>query len=377
MDSVVVQELLDSSKSKNNILGSVFLLKLFAALFSFIAVFVLVNFFSYSEDVVQGIYILSITFVFHCFAGIDYYFQSLVKSKYTAISNFIALSLGTLGKLWLIYTKADLNLFFVILLIEGAAIYLSSIVFYSSNSGSILKWRSNKKEISNLLKRSWPLIISSFSIIIYMKIDQVMIQSLLGFESVGYYSAALRLTETWYFIPVAIVSSFYPSIVNTYNNGGNFNERFQLLYDGLFVFSFSLALGTTFFSGIIIDLLYGSNYSASIEILSIQIWTFIFVSLGVANIRWFVLFDKQKIIMFITLVACLLNIVLNYILIKSIGLKGAAIATVFSSIFSSVVGMLFFYSESKENIQMTFRSLNPFGSFKRVFKAISNRNKFK
>jgi Na+-driven multidrug efflux pump len=80
--------------------------------------------------------------------------------------------------------------------------------------------------------------------------------------------------------------------------------------------------------------------------------------------------------MAITLLAGGLNIFLNYFLIKSSGVKGAAIATVLSSIFSSIIGMLFFYSESKENFVMTIKSLNPFGSFKRVYLAISNRTKF-
>jgi O-antigen/teichoic acid export membrane protein len=376
MDSVVVQELLNTDKDKNHVLGSVFLIKLITALISFAVIFGLINAFNYSEDVIYGVYILSISFLFHCFTGIDYYFQSQVKSKFMAISNFTALGVGTLGKLWLIYINAKLEFFFIVLLLEGAALYFSSLVFYYLNSQSITKWKPKRNEILYLLKRSWPLIISSFSIVIYMKIDQVMIQSLLGYESVGYYSAALRLTETWYFIPLAIVSSFYPSLVNTYNDSGNYKERFQLLYDGLFVFSFSLALITTIFSEFLVNVLYGESYLQSTEILSIQIWTFVFVSLGVANVRWFILFDKQKITMAITLMACGLNIFLNYFLIKSSGVKGAAIATVLSSIFSSIIGMLFFYSESKENFVMTIKSLNPFGSFKRVYLAISNRTKF-
>jgi len=47
-----------------------------------------------------------------------------------------------------------------------------------------------------------------------MKVDQVMIQSMLGSEAVGQYSAAVRISEAWYFIPMVITSSLFPAIIN-------------------------------------------------------------------------------------------------------------------------------------------------------------------
>ena len=53
-----------------------------------------------------------------------------------------------------------------------------------------------------LLVESWPLLLSGISIMVYMKIDQIMLGQILGDESVGIYSAALRISEIWYFIPM-------------------------------------------------------------------------------------------------------------------------------------------------------------------------------
>jgi O-antigen/teichoic acid export membrane protein len=47
-----------------------------------------------------------------------------------------------------------------------------------------------------------------------MKIDQVMIKEMLGAEQVGHYAAAVRLSEAWYFVPMAITSSVFPAIIN-------------------------------------------------------------------------------------------------------------------------------------------------------------------
>jgi PST family polysaccharide transporter len=48
---------------------------------------------------------------------------------------------------------------------------------------------------------------------LYMRIDQIMLGQMVGNETVGIYSAAVRITEVWYFIPMAIVASVFPSII--------------------------------------------------------------------------------------------------------------------------------------------------------------------
>ncbi|MFM6025634.1 MAG: oligosaccharide flippase family protein, partial [Dolichospermum sp.] len=63
-----------------------------------------------------------------------------------------------------------------------------------------------------LLKESWPLILSGVTIMIYMRIDQIMLGQMVGDKAVGLYSAATRISEVWYFIPTVIASSVSPAI---------------------------------------------------------------------------------------------------------------------------------------------------------------------
>jgi PST family polysaccharide transporter len=67
-----------------------------------------------------------------------------------------------------------------------------------------------KNTVLKLLVESWPLILSGLTIILYMRIDQIMLAQMMGNEEVGLYSAVLIFSEIWYFIPTIIVSSIIP-----------------------------------------------------------------------------------------------------------------------------------------------------------------------
>jgi O-antigen/teichoic acid export membrane protein len=56
-------------------------------------------------------------------------------------------------------------------------------------------------------------LLSGIAIMIYMKIDQIMLGQMVGDEAVGIYSAAVRISEVWYFVPIAIVASVFPAIL--------------------------------------------------------------------------------------------------------------------------------------------------------------------
>ena len=67
------------------------------------------------------------------------------------------------------------------------------------------------KRAQILLKDSWALLLSSIAVVVYMKIDQIMLGQMVGDEAVGIYSAAVRVSEVWYFIPTTIVASVFPA----------------------------------------------------------------------------------------------------------------------------------------------------------------------
>jgi len=118
----------------------------------------------------------------------------------------------------------------------------------------------------------------------------------------------------------------------------------------------AIALPMTFLSDWVINLLYGAAYSQAGSVLMIHIWAGGFVSLGVAQGKFWITNNLQKKQLIVTICCSLINIFLNLLLIKQYGLKGAAIST----LVSYIIGCLFlplFFKESRFMVEMSYKAL--------------------
>jgi O-antigen/teichoic acid export membrane protein len=153
---------------------------------------------------------------------------------------------------------------------------------------------------------------------------------------VGVFSAAVRISEVWYFIPVAIVASVFPSIIEAKKHSeALYYQRLQKLYDLMVILALSVAIPMTFLSHWLAVTLFGETYEEAGAILSIHIWASVFVFLGVASSKWFLIENMQKKAFYRTLFGMLINITANYFLIPSHGAIGAAISTLLSQILAA------------------------------------------
>jgi O-antigen/teichoic acid export membrane protein len=208
---------------------------------------------------------------------------------------------------------------------------ISFLIAYKVIGFRISEWKFKKEIAFSVLKDSWPLMLSVLAITIYMKIDQVIIRNMLDEKQVGYYAAAVRLTEAWYFIPAAIVTSLFPAILNAKQADERiYMNRLQKLYDLLVLIAVGIALPVTIFSKEIVVILLGSDYINSAAVLTIYIWGSVAVFLGIASNQYLVTENFTHISFYRTLAGVIINIILNLMLIPIIGILGSALATLFS-----------------------------------------------
>jgi len=218
-----------------------------------------------------------------------------------------------------------------------------------------------------MLQDSWPLILSALAVALYMRIDQVMIKQMLGDKEVGLYSAAVRLTEVWYFIPVLITSSLFPAIVTAKKaNESLYYSRLQKLYDLMALVAITLAIPTTFLSGWVITLLYGNAFTAAGSVLAINVWAGLLVFLGVVNARFILVEGMNKIMLYMTVSCITLNVIFNLIFIPKYGIIGASIATLLSQCF----GLLFnaIYQPTRIGFYMQIKALMMLNIFRGNFR---------
>jgi polysaccharide transporter, PST family len=332
LDGLVIRYLVNDSCSKVQILSTVFWLKFIGSL---IALFLSIGgiYLARPNDslTILLVAILSGVGVIQTFDTIDIWFQSQVQSKYTVIAKNMAFALTTLVRIWLIESKAPLVAFVMSGLLEGGlgALGLISIFKLKGNTIQFINW--SMPLAKKLLQESWPLILSGLSIMIYLRMDQIMLGEMIGEKAVGIYSAATRISEIWYFIPMAITSSVTPSIYAAKKISEElYYQRVQKFIRLMVFIPVMIAVPMTFFSGSIVTALFGNEYAESGNILAVHIWAAIFVFMGVSTSPWFIAEELNHLSFPKTLLGAMSNVILNFILIPQYQGVGAAIATVVS-----------------------------------------------
>jgi O-antigen/teichoic acid export membrane protein len=208
-----------------------------------------------------------------------------------------------------------------------------------------------------LLRQAWPLMFTSLAIIVYMKIDEVMLRHLAGPAAVGIYAAAAKLSEVWYFLPTALGSSLLPALLRARAaDAAGYEQRLQQYYDLSAAAAYALSIPVALAAPWIVRLAYGAEFAAAGPILAVHIWSSIFVFLGVARGQWLVNEGLQKFYLGATAAGAVANILLNLVFIPRWGGLGAAIATVVSYALAAWLAS-YFHPEVRATAAMQTRAL--------------------
>lgn len=342
LNGIVVRDLVETEeRQQGRILGTAFVARLVAGVLCMgLAVGVMWQL--RPEDTLTQVvvFILSFQLLTRAFDVFDLWFQSEVQSRYAVIAKNTAFLFVAALKVGFILLDASLIAFAVLVVVEMTAGAIGMVLFYRKLGPSIREWTARVSDFVSLLKRSWPLILSGFGAIVYLKVDQVMLGELASERAVGIYAVAAQLSEVWYFFPAAIVSSVFPALLEQKaQNEERYNERMQQLYDGLALSAFALAIPTTFLADAVIDLVYGAEFSGAGAILAVHIWACLFIFMRKALSKWIIAEDLYIFSMITHGVGALANVGLNFFLIPSMEGYGAAIATVISYATASYLAL--------------------------------------
>jgi len=329
LEVIIVRELTKCPEKNNEILGTALGLKLIASVIA-IAVLLLVNMVIGDGEAALLINVISFTLLFQSVnLGIDTYFQANVQSKISVLSNSCAFTISTIIKLGLIFYKAELIYFAYALVFDYAAITIGYLYIYRLKNRSATPLKFDSEIAISLLKSGWPMMMVAMAVFIYTKIDQVMIYYLMNSESVGYYAAAVRVSELLYFIPLLITQSVFPKIVQQKEKGDELQyfKLLECLYKLVLWIALPISLAVMMFSNLIVDILYGVLFSESALILSVLAFCLILVSIGSVGTKILYVEHFERKYLKRSIFGVFINISLNFILIKLYGAVGAAVST--------------------------------------------------
>lgn len=343
LDTLVVRDLVrDAGQTDHGLqqyLGTVFVLKLIGAV-ALLSVTGTALYFL-SDDSTTSLYVLLIAggAIFQAMEVVDFYFQAKVLSRLVSICKLIQLLVSSIIKVGLIVFGADLFWFVLVTLLDQATLALALYQAYRHKGPPSFIGFFDRTVAVRLLKESWPLMLTGLVVMVYMRLDQIMIRSMLGESEVGLYSAAVRLSEVWYFIPMLINASLFSSIVRARDISADlYSSRLHRLCALLVWIQLPVAAAMTFFSDRAVLLLYGPAYAGAGMVLMIHVWTGVFVALSISGGNWLVCENLQRNLLYRTSIGALVNVALNFVLIPRMGIAGAAVATL---VAQAIVGLFF------------------------------------
>jgi len=332
LSDIVVRNLAEDSSHRDAILGTAFLLLLLSGILAMVLCMGIALFLLASDT--QNLWlllILSSTLVLQSFNTIDFWFRSQVNAKpVTLVRSVVTIVIAGMN-IYFVTVFAPLSAFIWVRTLSLALIALGLYVVYQNIEKTIGSWHFDLNQARILLGDSWPFILSGFSGVIYLRIDQVMLTNMVGEQENGLYATAVRLVELWYFIPMAIYVSVLPTIIEAKKVSDIlFYARLQKLYNAMSFLSYMIAIPVTLFAPWIITLLFGEDYSGAVPILIITVWSLLFTNLGIARSAFLVSENLIKAHTFTVVLAAITNVLLNLWLLPKYGGIGAAFATLVS-----------------------------------------------
>jgi O-antigen/teichoic acid export membrane protein len=356
MEGVVIKKLIERPDEEGRYLGGCIALRFICSVLTIVILPVLIYVLNPSEPIKVVLVLLqSLQLAFKSVQILDSWFQRHLKSRFVSVGKMIACLIVSAYKVFLLMTSKDIIWFAFSNSLTDLVISILLYVFYSRESKQkLLPDISKGREV---LAESYHFVISGLMVSIYSQMDKIMIGQMLSDTDVGLYTTAVTICGMWIFIPLAIINSYRPLILEHKKNG---QEKLYLLrLKQLYSVIIWLCLGISFlifiFSGFIIRILYGEAYIGSIGVLRTAIWFETFSVIGTARGIWILAENMNKYVKYYLMIGAGVNLILNLVMIPVMGITGAAIATLITQITTSIIAPLFF-RETRVHSKIVFEA---------------------
>jgi PST family polysaccharide transporter len=341
LETVVVRDLVRQPNRAGEVLGSAATLRLAGALFGFAAAMAAIRILRPQDTQSHMLAaVLAAGSLFQATDVVELCFQANSRFRTTAIARIAACLVNAALRALLLLSGASVVAFAWAFTFESALGSLLLFLFYRRIRAGPWPWLPNLARMRQLVREAWPLAVSALIVMAYMRIDQLMLGQLLGPEALGVYMAAVKLTEMWYILPIALAASAFPHIVAAHEHGNDaFLNSIYGLYRILGAAALLLSATLALASDLIVALLYGVQYAGAADVLRIYAWATIPVFMGMASERYLIASGHTGVALARTALGFATNVLLNLLLIPRMGAVGAAWATA-ASYFVSVFSLL-------------------------------------
>lgn len=352
LEGIIIKEMVAHREEEGTIIGTGLVMRLAASALS-IGLIQLILLIMNPGDTLRLVvaFLQSVVLLFRAFELLDFWFQSHLRSKYVAIIKSISYFLVAAYKVYILASGKSVEWFAFSTSLDFLLIAIMLPIAYFKKGGKALRFSFPMAK--RLLGQSYHFILSGLIVTLYSQMDKIMIGQMLDDTQVGLYSAALTICNYWVLIPVAMINSARPTIMEAKSAGRQelYEKRIRRLYALLIWVGIAVSLVVSIASPLIIFILYGKAYAPAASALSIAIWYTTFSTLGTARGIWIVCEDKNTYVKKYVLWGALVNLVFNFLFIPLLGINGAALATLITQIFTCVLAPML-YKQTRDHTRL-------------------------
>ena len=331
LDSIEIREEAKHRDERDVLVGTAFYVKLMLA-FVTILLCVLTSLAMESDSLVTWmVAIYALSMVARTFNVVRNFFMAIVDNELVVKSEIAATVVGAALKMALLLFHFNVVWFVGATMVDLFILAAGYVLSYKMRIGGVGQWRFSCEKALFLLKEAFPLMLTNAAVIVYQRIDQVMIGRMLDNASVGYFSVASRIVDVLIYVPFILADTIIPVLVAKREQSEElYSQKAQLFMNVAFWLTLLLAILTSLSSGLVMVCLFGGKYQASVPVLQLLAFKSAAMALSSCAGRMLIIEGLQRWAIFRDLLGCVVCITLNFILLPRYGVTAAAITAILS-----------------------------------------------
>ncbi|ABE51692.1 flippase [Methanococcoides burtonii] len=336
--NILVREAAKEPANAGILIGNATAIKIVLSLIAIFLAFFTINLMDYPISTKNALYLASIGLLITNLSAFGIIYEIKLRMEYSALFSVTSRIIFLMLVLYGVLQNSTL-LFFVFASISADFVHNILMVVFSKRFVNV-QFNFDYKLIKQILHEALPIALASVFVMIYFRVDILMLSFLKNDVDVGLYSAAYRFTEAFIFVPSILMTSMFPLMSKYFKESFNlFVYSYVKSFKYLFASGLILAIIVSFLADVIILKVYGLEYSGSISALQILIWATSIMFINILLSFTYISSGNQGVMAKLTAFAAFFNIALNFIFIPSFSYNGAAISTMITELVVMVFGI--------------------------------------
>ena len=242
----------------------------------------------------------------------------------------------------LLFTDVSLTLFSISFFISAVSEFILLVILLKKKENFSFKMNLKTGMLKRIFISSVPMGLGIFFVMVYDRIDVLLIQKIIGIGSVGTYAVAYSFYKIPHmFVPV-ILTPLFTDLSAGFETDKTIDFQRVKKIGILLILLSALSMVFLFLSSdLLIDLVYGNKYHSSIPILKLLIIALPFLFLN--NLTGVTLnsIRREKLAFYSLVMAAGFNFMINIFLLNFIGLKGAVISTILTELLVFLIQLYY------------------------------------